>query len=191
MPWCPFSIDCPLTGGFFCWDLRIGVRVRLEGVRLWEVVETEFSKGMAGTSDWCPLTGSARLREVSTSGGSTVVSLTPVSHAQPTTLFLVPAEPFSLLVCAGPFTTSDSLAYEPLVDLMNAVQKDRPDVLVLVGEPSPIQWESFPNTFQEISWKTEGYRAHEWSRKTLSLRRSVSLTVSESLSQPASQPVNQ
>ena len=44
----------------------------MRGVRLWEVVDTEFSE-MAGTSDWCPLTVGVRLREVSASGGLTVL----------------------------------------------------------------------------------------------------------------------
>jgi DNA polymerase alpha subunit B len=35
-------------------------------------------------------------------------------------------------VC-GPFTTSDSLAYEPLLDLMNAVLENSPDVVILTG----------------------------------------------------------
>ena len=42
-------------------------------------------------------------------------------------------EPFSMLVAAGPFTTSDSLLYEPLTDLMRTVQNDKPDLLILVS----------------------------------------------------------
>ena len=42
------------------------------GVRLWEVVDTEFSEEMASTSDQCPLTRGVHLQEVSTSRGSTV-----------------------------------------------------------------------------------------------------------------------
>ena len=36
-------------------------------------------------------------------------------------------------VAAGPFTTSDSLLYEPLADLMQKVQNDKPDLLILVS----------------------------------------------------------
>ena len=36
-------------------------------------------------------------------------------------------------VAAGPFTTSDSLLYEPLADLMQKVQNDKPDLLILLG----------------------------------------------------------
>lgn len=36
-------------------------------------------------------------------------------------------------VAAGPFTTSDSLLYEPLADLMTKVQNDKPDLLILVS----------------------------------------------------------
>ena len=39
-----------------------------------------------------------------------------------------------MLVAAGPFTTSDSLLYEPLADLMKTVQSDKPDLLILVSK---------------------------------------------------------
>ncbi|KAL9953110.1 hypothetical protein ACROYT_G040470 [Oculina patagonica] len=42
-------------------------------------------------------------------------------------------EPFLMSVAAGPFTTSDSLLYEPLADLMKRVQNDKPDLLILLG----------------------------------------------------------
>ena len=44
------------------------------------------------------------------------------------------AEPFLMLVAAGPFTTSDSLLYEPLADLIRTVQNDKPDLLILVKQ---------------------------------------------------------
>lgn len=43
------------------------------------------------------------------------------------------SEPFLMSVAAGPFTTSDSLLYEPLADLMRTVQNDNPDLLILLG----------------------------------------------------------
>ncbi|KXJ17723.1 DNA polymerase alpha subunit B [Exaiptasia diaphana] len=43
------------------------------------------------------------------------------------------SDPFTMMVAAGPFTTTDSLMYEPLTDLINVAQKDKPDVLVLLG----------------------------------------------------------
>ncbi|KAJ7373411.1 DNA polymerase alpha subunit B [Desmophyllum pertusum] len=43
------------------------------------------------------------------------------------------SEPFLVSVAAGPFTTSDSLLYEPLADLMKTVQNDKPDLLILLG----------------------------------------------------------
>lgn len=39
----------------------------------------------------------------------------------------------SIFVAAGPFTTTDSLVYEPLNDLLGAVRAARPDVAILVG----------------------------------------------------------
>eukprot|EP00904_Undaria_pinnatifida_P004135 jgi/Undpi1/13722/HiC_scaffold_9.g03375.m1 len=41
--------------------------------------------------------------------------------------------PLSVFAAAGPFTTSDSLVYEPLNDLLGAVRAARPDVVVLMG----------------------------------------------------------
>ena len=38
----------------------------------------------------------------------------------------------SVLVAAGPFTTTDSVMYEPLADLVKALIKDAPDVAILV-----------------------------------------------------------
>ncbi|TSO77743.1 DNA polymerase alpha subunit B [Bagarius yarrelli] len=42
-----------------------------------------------------------------------------------------PSEPVMVLVVCGPYTPSDSLAYDPLIDLINIINKDRPDVCVL------------------------------------------------------------
>jgi DNA polymerase alpha subunit B len=36
-------------------------------------------------------------------------------------------------VASGPFTTTDSLEYEPLDDLMSVIATKRPDVVVLAG----------------------------------------------------------
>jgi len=37
------------------------------------------------------------------------------------------------MIAAGPFTTTDSLNYEPLEDLLGRVLKEKPDVCILVG----------------------------------------------------------
>jgi len=42
-------------------------------------------------------------------------------------------EPINICTAAGPFTTSDSLSYEPLMDLMGRILEKKPDVVVLVG----------------------------------------------------------
>ncbi|KAM6032560.1 DNA polymerase alpha subunit B [Theristicus caerulescens] len=38
-----------------------------------------------------------------------------------------------VLLACGPYTPSDSLAYDPLTDLIQAIARDRPDVCVLFG----------------------------------------------------------
>lgn len=38
-----------------------------------------------------------------------------------------------VLVACGPYTTSDSITYDPLLDLIAIINHDRPDVCILVG----------------------------------------------------------
>lgn len=42
-------------------------------------------------------------------------------------------EPVSLLVACGPYTPSDSLTFDPLLDLITVIVRDCPDVCVLLG----------------------------------------------------------
>lgn len=37
-----------------------------------------------------------------------------------------------MLVACGPYATSDSVAFDPLSDLLDVIARDRPDVCVLV-----------------------------------------------------------
>nr|XP_033812159.1 DNA polymerase alpha subunit B isoform X2 [Geotrypetes seraphini] len=41
--------------------------------------------------------------------------------------------PQMVLVVCGPYTTSDSITYEPLRDLIDIINRDRPDVCILLG----------------------------------------------------------
>ena len=41
--------------------------------------------------------------------------------------------PLDVFVAAGPYTTSDNLLYEPLRDLLKAIQRNKPHVAVLIG----------------------------------------------------------
>uniref|UniRef100_A0A3Q3GQS0 DNA polymerase alpha subunit B n=1 Tax=Labrus bergylta TaxID=56723 RepID=A0A3Q3GQS0_9LABR len=43
------------------------------------------------------------------------------------------AEPVNVLVACGPYTPSDSLMFDPLLDLINVIVRDRPDVCLLLG----------------------------------------------------------
>lgn len=38
-----------------------------------------------------------------------------------------------VLVACGPYTTSDSITYDPLLDLIAIINRDQPDVCILVG----------------------------------------------------------
>ncbi|XP_076824665.1 DNA polymerase alpha subunit B-like [Clavelina lepadiformis] len=39
----------------------------------------------------------------------------------------------TIIAASGPFTTSDSLSYEPLLDLISVVKQNRPDVTIIIG----------------------------------------------------------
>uniref|UniRef100_A0A8C9ZJK1 DNA polymerase alpha subunit B n=1 Tax=Sander lucioperca TaxID=283035 RepID=A0A8C9ZJK1_SANLU len=43
------------------------------------------------------------------------------------------SEPMNILVACGPYTPSDSLTFDPLLDLINVIVRDRPDVCLLLG----------------------------------------------------------
>jgi DNA polymerase alpha subunit B len=38
-----------------------------------------------------------------------------------------------VVVACGPYTTSDSITYDPLLDLIAIINRDQPDVCILVG----------------------------------------------------------
>lgn len=42
-------------------------------------------------------------------------------------------EPVMVMVACGPYTPSDSLTFDPLLDLINVIVRDRPDVCILLG----------------------------------------------------------
>ncbi|XP_061900169.1 DNA polymerase alpha subunit B isoform X2 [Entelurus aequoreus] len=42
-------------------------------------------------------------------------------------------EALNVLVACGPYTPSDSLTFEPLLDLIHVIARDRPDVCILLG----------------------------------------------------------
>ncbi|XP_063001682.1 DNA polymerase alpha subunit B [Elgaria multicarinata webbii] len=56
----------------------------------------------------------------------------PLPFHQPTQTTEDP-EPQMVLVACGPYTTSDSITYDPMLDLIDAINKDKPDVCFLLG----------------------------------------------------------
>ncbi|XP_031561015.1 DNA polymerase alpha subunit B-like [Actinia tenebrosa] len=65
------------------------------------------------------------------------------------------SSPFSMMVVAGPFTTSDNLLYEPLNDLITVIKKDQPDLLILLGpfvdaKHEKIESGDLDETFEEM-----------------------------------------
>lgn len=51
---------------------------------------------------------------------------------QPEINFLPNVDTVSAIVASGPFTTSDNLDYQPLIDLIEYTVEHEPDVLILV-----------------------------------------------------------
>ncbi|XP_062381059.1 DNA polymerase alpha subunit B isoform X1 [Sardina pilchardus] len=45
----------------------------------------------------------------------------------------VESQPVMVFTACGPYTPSDSLAYDPLIDLLNVISRDRPHVCILFG----------------------------------------------------------
>uniref|UniRef100_A0A8C2AJM4 DNA polymerase alpha subunit B n=1 Tax=Cyprinus carpio TaxID=7962 RepID=A0A8C2AJM4_CYPCA len=43
------------------------------------------------------------------------------------------SEPVMVMMACGPYTPSESLTYDPLIDLITIINKDRPDVCILFG----------------------------------------------------------
>ena len=62
--------------------------------------------------------------------------LPPSQHLLINTLTILSgldSEQFMVLVACGPYTTSDSITFDPLLDLITIINRDRPDVCILVG----------------------------------------------------------
>ncbi|XP_062949787.1 DNA polymerase alpha subunit B [Cynocephalus volans] len=54
-------------------------------------------------------------------------------------------EQIIVLVACGPYTTSDSITYEPLLDLITVINHDRPDVCILFGPFLDVKHEQVEN----------------------------------------------
>uniref|UniRef100_A0A8C2X273 DNA polymerase alpha subunit B n=1 Tax=Cyclopterus lumpus TaxID=8103 RepID=A0A8C2X273_CYCLU len=65
------------------------------------------------------------------------------------------AEPVNILVACGPYAPSDSLTFDPLLDLINVIVKDHPDVCLLLGpfvdsKHEQIEKAQVTETFEDI-----------------------------------------
>ncbi|XP_061581420.1 DNA polymerase alpha subunit B [Cololabis saira] len=64
-------------------------------------------------------------------------------------------EPLNVLVACGPYTPSDSLTFDPLLDLISVIVRDRPDVCLLLGpfvdsKHEQIEKAQVTETFEDI-----------------------------------------
>lgn len=56
-----------------------------------------------------------------------------------------------VLVACGPYTTSDSITYDPLLDLIAVINHDRPDVCILVrGTSAKAEESALENDFNAV-----------------------------------------
>ncbi|XP_041037922.1 DNA polymerase alpha subunit B isoform X1 [Carcharodon carcharias] len=60
-----------------------------------------------------------------------------------------------VLVACGPYTTSDSITYDPMMDLIDVINRDQPDICILLGPFVDSKHEQIENcqltvTFQEV-----------------------------------------
>ncbi|XP_060711697.1 DNA polymerase alpha subunit B isoform X2 [Hemiscyllium ocellatum] len=60
-----------------------------------------------------------------------------------------------VLVACGPFTTSDSITYDPMLDLIDVINRDRPDVCILLGPFVDVRHQQIEScqltvTYQEV-----------------------------------------
>ncbi|MFT7814588.1 DNA polymerase alpha subunit B [Arapaima gigas] len=99
-----------------------------------ELTEYSFFPGQVVVMEGMNTTGSrlvpSKLYDVS------VTVLYP--HSQLSVLSptpLVNPEPLTVMVACGPYTPSDSLSYDPLLDLIGVITRDHPDVCILVRPP--------------------------------------------------------
>uniref|UniRef100_A0A8C2H986 DNA polymerase alpha subunit B n=1 Tax=Cyprinus carpio TaxID=7962 RepID=A0A8C2H986_CYPCA len=57
----------------------------------------------------------------------------PVDLSELKEFSLFPGQPVMVMMACGPYTPSESLTYDPLIDLITIINKDRPDVCILLG----------------------------------------------------------
>lgn len=50
--------------------------------------------------------------------------------------------PLKIMTASGPFTTSDNITYQPLIDLANVIMDHSPDVVILTGPFVDVKHES-------------------------------------------------
>ncbi|KAI4530112.1 hypothetical protein MG293_019968, partial [Ovis ammon polii] len=96
----------------------------------------------------------ARVRLLIESQGilSSLSFLPPSQHLLINTLTILSgldSEQFMVLVACGPYTTSDSITFDPLLDLITIINRDRPDVCILVG---PLRGQSclLTSSFEDV-----------------------------------------
>ncbi|XP_056657329.1 DNA polymerase alpha subunit B-like isoform X2 [Monodelphis domestica] len=67
-----------------------------------------------------------------------------------------------VLVACGPYTTSDSITYDPMMDLIGVISRDQPDVCILLGPFLDAKHEQVENCQLTISFE-EVFKKCLWS----------------------------
>lgn len=71
------------------------------------------------------------------------------------------AEPLNVLVACGPYSPSDSLTFDPLIDLISIIVRDRPDVCLLLGPFVDCKHEQIEKAQVTETFETIFYRCIE------------------------------
>lgn len=59
----------------------------------------------------------------------------------------------TILIAAGPYTTSDNMTYEPLKDLINHINTNRPHVVILTGPFMDSEHSNIKNNIMAMPYK--------------------------------------
>uniref|UniRef100_A0A8D0G713 DNA polymerase alpha subunit B n=1 Tax=Sphenodon punctatus TaxID=8508 RepID=A0A8D0G713_SPHPU len=119
---------------------------------------------LAELKEYSLFPGQVVVMEGTNSTGERLIAskLYEVTTAPETHILSVNVEQQMILAACGPYTTSDSIAYDPMLDLIEVINRDKPDVCILVRKRLPSCCQ-LTGSFEDI-FKTCLKMIIEWTR---------------------------